>query len=167
MTRPLLHPIALGSIALLLINDHYLKLHHPSWVTGKLSDVAGLVFFPLLLAAIVRVRVETAAVATAIVFALVKTVPAATEIYRHGLGLVQLAIGGDGTPVEAVTDPSDLLALPFVLLAIVIARRCEQLADDAPGQPPDDVALVAPRRERHARAGIHVAVVDRAGAGEL
>jgi len=162
MSRRLLHPIALASIAVLLINDHYLKLHHPSWLTGKLSDAAGLVFFPLLLAAIVRVRVEVAAAATVIVFTLVKTVPAATDAYRHVLGALQLGIGSDGTPVEAVTDPSDLLALPFVLLAIVVARRCDQLAEDAPGQAPDHVALVAPRWKRHARARVRVAVVDRA-----
>jgi hypothetical protein len=150
MSRRLLHPVALVSIALLLVNDHYLKLHHPSWLTGKLSDAAGLVFFPLLLAALLRIRVVPAAIATAVVFALVKTVPAATEAYRHVLGLLQIAIGSDGRPVEAVTDPTDLLALPFVLLAIVIARRCEQVAEDAPGQAPDHVALVAPRWKRNA-----------------
>jgi hypothetical protein len=159
--KPLLHPIALGSIAVLLVNDHYLKLHHPSWLTGKLSDAAGLVFFPLLLATLLRVRVTWAAAATAFVFALVKTVPVATDAYRHALGVCQLAIGGDGSPVDAVTDPTDLLALPVILLAVAVARRCEQLAEDPPGQPPDDVALVAPRRERHARARVRVAVVDR------
>jgi hypothetical protein len=127
VTRPLLHPIALGAIAVLLVNDHYLKLHYPGWLTGKLSDAAGLVFFPLLVAVILRMRVTWAAAATAIVFALVKTLPAATDFYRHALGLLQLAIGSDGTPVEAVTDPTDLLALPFVLLAIVVARRCEAI----------------------------------------
>ncbi|WNG39655.1 hypothetical protein F0U61_42760 [Archangium violaceum] len=35
-------------MVLLGVNDHVFKLHCPSWWTGKLSDVAGLAFFPLL-----------------------------------------------------------------------------------------------------------------------
>lgn len=130
MSRALLHPIALASIALLLVNDHYLKSEYPSWFTGKLSDVAGLVVFPLVLAALTRMPVAWAAAATAIVFALVKVVPAATDAYRHALGVLQILIGGDGRPVEAVTDPTDLVALPFVLLAISAAGAAADPVDD-------------------------------------
>ena len=35
----------LGSLALLIVNDHYLKAAYPSALTGKLSDVAGLFAF--------------------------------------------------------------------------------------------------------------------------
>ena len=44
------HPAVLGSVALLVLNDHLLKQAYPGWLTGKLSDVSGLVFFPVLLA---------------------------------------------------------------------------------------------------------------------
>src|SRR5688572_3196523 len=47
----LLHPVALASIAVLLINDHFLKAAWPGLITWKLSDFAGLVFFPPLLVA--------------------------------------------------------------------------------------------------------------------
>src|SRR5438045_2459919 len=76
----LLEPTPLAAIALLLLNDHALKARWPGVVTGKLSDAAGLVFFPLLLRVVVvavapRVAPARAllgcAVATAVVFAAV------------------------------------------------------------------------------------------------
>ena len=35
----------------MIVNDRVLKVRYPSEVTGKLSDFAGLVFFPLFLVA--------------------------------------------------------------------------------------------------------------------
>ena len=47
----LTHPVTLGAVALLLVNDWLLKpLWHSDWTTGKLSDLAWMVFFPPLLA---------------------------------------------------------------------------------------------------------------------
>src|SRR5690606_8292496 len=43
----LLHPAPLAAIGLLLLNDHWLKAAFPGSITGKLSDFAGLAFFPL------------------------------------------------------------------------------------------------------------------------
>ncbi|MFZ9889678.1 MAG: hypothetical protein ACO3JL_19455, partial [Myxococcota bacterium] len=47
----LLRPWPMTALLVLAINDHALKGAGvlPSWVVGKLSDFAGLVFFPLLL----------------------------------------------------------------------------------------------------------------------
>jgi hypothetical protein len=141
----LLHPVSLAAIALLVLNDHVLKPRFPGLVTGKLSDVAGLVFFPLLLSALLS-RVPGAravaparllaacVVATAIAFALVKTWAPATRAYEIGLGLLQwpfrvagaLARGeapGGPRPVLLVRDPTDLVALPFVLVSLWIARK--------------------------------------------
>ena len=44
----LLDPIALAALTLLVVNDHILKSAWPGFVTGKLSDIAGLAFFPIL-----------------------------------------------------------------------------------------------------------------------
>jgi hypothetical protein len=44
--RCLQHPITWLSIALLLVNDHVLKVFSPSRLTGKISDFAGSNFFP-------------------------------------------------------------------------------------------------------------------------
>ena len=43
------HPLSLLSIFLLLVNDHILKMLFPSWITGKLSDLMGLFFFPFII----------------------------------------------------------------------------------------------------------------------
>jgi len=44
----LAHSVVLLSVLLLLLNDHLLKARFPSFWTGKLSDFAGLFFFPFL-----------------------------------------------------------------------------------------------------------------------
>lgn len=112
------HPISLGAVALLLLNDHVLKRAFPSILTGKLSDFAGLFFFPFLLAAIGGVaarlvgrrprgeRVMAACfAATACGFALIKVHSGsnafAVKVLQTTLGL----------PVRIVLDPTDLMAL--------------------------------------------------------
>jgi hypothetical protein len=140
-THPLLHPVSLAAIALLVVNDHVLKAAWPGALTGKLSDLAGLAFFPLLLAAVAReVRpalrlrpaVAACALLTALVFAAVKVLPLAGDAYRVGLGALQWpfrALGsllaGHGVPglalVRLTPDVTDLLALPAVLIAVWLA----------------------------------------------
>ncbi len=46
----LIHPVTVAATALLILNDQVLKAAYPGWLTGKLSDVAGLVMAPPLLA---------------------------------------------------------------------------------------------------------------------
>ncbi|MCP4500324.1 MAG: hypothetical protein GY822_10230 [Deltaproteobacteria bacterium] len=50
-TTLLLRPLPMFCLAILVANDHFLKGSGllPGWLTGKLSDVTGLFFFPLLL----------------------------------------------------------------------------------------------------------------------
>lgn len=141
----LLHPVALGALAALLVNDHVLKWRYPGWVTGKLSDVAGMIVFPLLacavFAAVVR-RVDrrralaVCVAATAIGFALVKLWSPATHACELVLGALQwpLTVVAQGalagvTPVDIVRDPSDLLALPFTAVALWLPRRVVGPAD--------------------------------------
>lgn len=47
----LTHPAVIAAIVLLGINDWYLKTRFPGFLTWKLSDFAGIMFFPLLLTA--------------------------------------------------------------------------------------------------------------------
>jgi hypothetical protein len=141
-SRALVRPIPLLAIALLVANDHALKAAYPGLVTGKLSDFAGLVFFPLLLAAAaeqVGVRrgvaaVVAAAIATGLSFAAIKLSPAAAEIYRVGLAGVQwpfraafAVLADDPVPaigrVALVADPTDLVALVALAVPIALARR--------------------------------------------
>jgi hypothetical protein len=114
-------------------------------VTGKVSDFAGLLFFPLFLQAAVEVvssllrrwrapdeRVLLVAVAlTGVVFASIKTFPIANEVAASGLGLAQFLVGRLTTPaavphaVSIALDPRDLIALPMLALAYAVGlRRC-------------------------------------------
>jgi hypothetical protein len=148
MEYPLLHPVPLFALATLIVNDHVLKLRYPGWVTGKLSDIAGMVFFPLFLLAVIEMAgrllgaaqfrrdrvLLMCALATAIVFCAVKTWAPATSFYELGLGLLQwplragIAILGGVSPgavarVVLVRDGTDLVAVPFVAIAIFVGGR--------------------------------------------
>lgn len=46
------HPLVLFSLCLTLFNDQYLKYHYAGLITGKLSDFAGLFYFPFFLYAV-------------------------------------------------------------------------------------------------------------------
>jgi hypothetical protein len=152
--RSLTHPLALGAIALLVINDHVLKQAMPGVVTGKLSDFAGLAFFPLLLAAgaeYAGVRrgmatIIAAAIATAVVFSAIKLWTPAGELYRVGLPVLQWpfravhALVTTGvlpglTRVPLAADPTDLVALVALAMPVAIARR------QAVSSSRDEVAL--------------------------
>jgi hypothetical protein len=45
------HPLSIGAVLLLVLNDHLLRHFWPSWWTGKLGDFAWLFFFPFITAA--------------------------------------------------------------------------------------------------------------------
>lgn len=158
--RPLAltHPVALGALLLLLVNDHVLKRAMPGVLTGKLSDLAGMVFFPLVLVALARMttpkhvwtarfepRVLVAAcLATAIGFALVKSTAFGNDAYRMTWGALQwpahalsALARGRALPhlakVSCVRDVTDLVALPFVGVAWSLGRPPR--AASAPERP--------------------------------
>ena len=144
----LLHPVALLALAVMVVNDHLLKHAWPGVLTGKLSDFAGLVVFPLFLLGSVEVvqwlagrwrgpdqRVlSVLVVATVVVFALAKTVPAANALYAATWGFLQWlpsaaanSLAGAAVPaawhVRLVADPTDLICLPAALIPLWIGRR--------------------------------------------
>lgn len=142
----MLHPVVLVSLALLLVNDHVLKGVGPPVVTGKLSDFAGLAFFPVLLFSLVELVTRRApaarsviigcVIATVVVFTLAKVWTPAAEAYALAISVLQwpfraaavlvLAPGNDVpglVPVRHTMDATDLVALPATLLALLVARR--------------------------------------------
>ena len=155
----LLHPVAIGAILVLLLNDQLLKRAWPGVVTGKLSDVAGLVFAPLLVVAAAELvasatgrwrapsgRALTAAVAlVGLAFAAIKLLPEAEAAWEAALGVVQWPasalgdlVSGRGIPpirpVVATPDATDLVAIPAVWLAHAIGLgRVRGAAGDRAG----------------------------------
>jgi hypothetical protein len=115
------HPVTVAAVVLLIVNDHVLKAAYPGWVTGKLSDVAGMVVAPPLLAALAgliapRRWVPVAAIVTVGVgFTVVKTWVYGAELASLAWSLV--------TPSLVRADPTDLLALPFLAVAWWAAHR--------------------------------------------
>ncbi len=111
--RALAHPVWWAALGLLVLNDHVLKhLPEPDLVTGKLSDLAGLVVAPWLLAVLLRLRhrrsVDAAHVATGLVFAAINVSPEAAAAVEALSRLL-------GVPWAIHVDPTDLLALPALL----------------------------------------------------
>jgi hypothetical protein len=123
----LAHPLTLSALVVLLLNDHLLKAEFPGLLTGKLSDAAGLVVAPPLLAGAVLLLVPklpahaTAAAATLVTgagFALAKTTGAGADVA--------------GVLGHVVVDPTDLLTLPALGLAWHAWRRARRRP--APGR---------------------------------
>ncbi len=116
--RCLAHPASLAAIVLLLANDHGLKQAHPSALTGKLSDLAGLLFFPFLMAFCLawlpglgrdEVRLGRLSIAiTALWFAGLQLSPL---VEAATMRLVGMITGGDGVNVR---DATDLVALAML-----------------------------------------------------
>jgi hypothetical protein len=144
----MLHPVVLGAVALLIVNDQILKSLAPGVVTGKVSDVAGLVFFPALIVAAAEVLatvlgrwagprailVVAAVVASGFVFAAVKLSAAGEAAYEIVLGVAQWPVGavaailggaapGPPVPVELRRDPTDLVALAALWVPYHLGRR--------------------------------------------
>jgi hypothetical protein len=112
----LLSPAWLVALALLIANDRWLKYADlaPSWLTGKLSDLAGMVVAPVLLAVLLGVRrrggLLACHVAVGLVFAAIKLSPGCASVWSSAMGLL-------GHPWTIVCDPTDLLALPILLVS--------------------------------------------------
>jgi hypothetical protein len=122
-----LHPVALAAVVLLLVNDWWLKgRFRGSFVTGKLSDIAGLIFAPVLLSAMIGLllklvrrdptltqrRLVLCCASTAVGFALVKLVPPIGDVVARMIGH-----GASFYP-----DWTDVLCTPCVLIAYWIGR---------------------------------------------
>lgn len=125
-----LHPGVLTSIGLFVLNDHVLKESWAGPVTGVLSDVAGLLFFPLLLVAaleLLRGRVATThtvavcVVLTGVLFVSMELVPFAEHALEIGWDWSRRRVGL--TSIDLTADPTDLLALPSLAVALWIGRR--------------------------------------------
>ena len=139
--RWLASPVTVLCLVVLALNDQWLKQAWPGLVTGKLSDVVGLVVAPPLLAVVLTLvrsswPAAVALGATAVGFTL-------TKATTTGAAVASEVWGWAGTPTYIRADPTDLLALPALGVAAwgwVAVRR-------------------APERDRRSRVGASVGVL--------
>jgi len=144
----LLHPLQLCMVGVLLINDHYFKVEHPGWLSGKLSDVAFMVVCPIwtfvVLSSLLALLTSNPAghrwlllmciIITGLFFTSMELTATGDALYRHALGYLQwpfrgaLSIAaGDVWPVPrpvlATPDPTDLLCLPLLYVPWFMTRQ--------------------------------------------
>jgi hypothetical protein len=144
---PICHPLPLGAALLLAVNDHWLKGAGllPALLTGKLSDVCGLFFFPVLLFVLAGAGFALTGrrPARRCASLVIGTVGAAFAAANLSPGFNAWLGGWWG---HKVMDPTDLVALPALLAswlwlrrspAVAVATRC------APGQLLGPAAVVA------------------------
>jgi cysteine-rich repeat protein len=120
--RALVHPVWILSLGLLVLNDHFLKGSGllPGWLTGKLSDLAGLIVAPVLLAAMVRARTRRAIV---IVHAVVGLGYAGLEVSSSLTAVADSIYRLAGFSWHSTRDLTDLLALAVLPLAYLLTVR--------------------------------------------
>ena len=137
-TLALTHPVPVGALAVLLLNDLVLRWRWPCWVTGKLGDVAWLLSAPLAAAVVAALvlprrmsRRSTWVIAiglalVAVPFALGNAWPPALaamrDVYRGLFGRQPLMVG----------DPSDLLTLPALYLPWRVWRSTHGVVERVP-----------------------------------
>ena len=124
-------PVAFAALAVLVVNDHFLKATFGNALTGKLSDLAGLVLFPLVLLIGLecvlsglghsvegkKTLIGICLVMTAAGFSSIQLFEQASSAYESTLTIL-----GPGRARNTM-DPSDLLALPILYLPWLIATR--------------------------------------------
>lgn len=137
----LLHPGWLFALAVLLTNDHLLKGAGllPEPLTGKLSDLAGLVVAPVLLTRLLGGSAgarRLAFVATAGVFSAVNLSGGLAAAFDGALGAL-------GLPWRTFVDPTDLVALVVLPFAWRIARPEDPRGSRAPRRALAAVGVLA------------------------
>jgi len=127
----LIDPLVLGAVLLMVGNDHWLKATYHDALTGKLSDLALCAFLPAFFAELAllvaprtspRAALAGGALAAAALFAGLEVVPALADGACAALAVVGPRLGLDG-PFAMTRDPTDLWALPVILLAVLHGER--------------------------------------------
>ena len=121
----LMHPVTLGALGVLLVNDLMFKALWPgAWVPGKLSDLAWMMFAPPVLAYVLsfatrgnqqaqRVAFLTAYAGLPLLYVAFNTFQPVHDVVLHVLGFG----GGDGP--RSPLDPTDSLVIPVAMAAAI------------------------------------------------
>lgn len=108
-TSLLLHPLFITSLLVLILNDQFWKAAYGNWLTGKLSDFAGLAVFYLLASSILPRHRKAIFWGTALFFIWFKS-----SLSQPFLDLMAASLH---ITLTRVVDYSDLIALVILPLA--------------------------------------------------
>jgi len=119
---PLRNSYFILSLIILLTNDFYLKYEYHSWITGKLSDVAGLFVFVYFWTAIFPTRKNTVYILSGLIFVYWKSAYSQPIINFFSENIYS---------IDRTIDMSDLFALLVLPVAYLINRNeCSKLKID-------------------------------------
>ncbi|MEP7230402.1 MAG: hypothetical protein ABI691_09130 [Ginsengibacter sp.] len=115
----LLNLVFLFCVLVLFVNDHYLKLKFSNWLTGKLSDAAGIIIFPLLLAFLFPKLKRWVIQITALLFV----------FWKSSLSQTLIDFYNEHTFIQTsrVVDYTDLYVLVLLPVPYFIIRRINSL----------------------------------------
>gem|GEM_PF-2279230 len=129
----LLHPVFVSALVLLVINDHWLKGAGmlPTWLTGKLSDFAGLIVAPIVLVCLLRLKSRRSILAAhgliGLVFALTElSQPFADQLASlwHLAGIPHASFRADLTDLWALV----VLPIPYALTSREVTDKTRAFA---------------------------------------
>lgn len=113
-TSLLLHPLFILSISLLLVNDFSLKYQYHNWLTGKLSDFAGLFAISIFFFSIFPKYKKEIIITVALFFIWWKS-PLSNSFIIFCDNRLSL-------PITRIIDFSDLYALALLPFSLLINR---------------------------------------------
>ena len=116
--RNLLSPLFIICLVLLILNDFLLKATFHNVLTGKLSDFCGLFIFPVFWSALFPRFKSWIFILSGILFVFWKS--------QYASGLIELV--STFFPLQRTVDPTDLLALPVLLLGWLHLKVRPQLS---------------------------------------
>ena len=134
-------PLSLGALAVMGINDAWLRRDFPNFLTGKISDVAVLIFFPFFLMALLNgakalialiggmkcVAVPTTRTLgvtiafTALVFTLLQISPAFVNFYLEFL--MEVNVFSWMKSFRYTPDLTDLFTLPTLIVTYLYGQH--------------------------------------------
>ena len=117
--RFFIHPIPLGAIFIMALNDHWLKFQFGNFLTGKISDFCGVFYFPIFLLALIalvdevfrlqRFRLGPKSAMGAIVFT--DLLMFIVKLSGVGVHSIEIFFKSYLFPIQLISDPTDLFSL--------------------------------------------------------
>ena len=116
----ILNYLFVACLLTLVVNDHYLKYAYGNWLTGKLSDMAGIILLPLLITYLFPSAKERSILISALLFTFWKS--------PFSQGLIDVYNRYAFIEITRVVDYTDLLVFSLLPLPYLLIKNTEALA---------------------------------------